>query len=607
MKTFPNLLQQVGLTFLLLLISTTSWAINLTPNSDIVTNGQIPGTYSDIYFTTYNGNWTRDIKLPKDAEIGTTIRISSNAASRSFIQGVFTGLAKDVSIPLLQGQTYLFAKRTNDWGIYGDTVVRWNPNSIDAQLPTTDATIILYSIANNNWAPSISFPASAPNNALLIVKSHASRNSSFSDTGVLAYANHYAVKNRDSYIYQYNTEDSKWFPILTPAHYLTPDTLLNSHQLPRPTSPLMVLSLSDSSWTRRITLPAQAFDRDRIRITSTGALQSEINHQGVEDNVGSLLVNSGDVYEFMYVESDQEWKLIKSPVTHHSVKSLFSRGIPSSITPNTHVTVHNRNWNSEVRLSRHATNGDRVTITSGADLEFEVTSSDSPLLGAVSVSSGEEIQFLRAENRWVRATETISMLLVYSDAVANSLGENGARARMYESFRLTNTTLHNSKANARLKLAGIVKMTISGNSSNAVLGNMPDRNSEVQTTRAELSADAVYYVGTQTGVCGRAYVNDNIAAFYNVHRYHMVAVGKLGCGTTVMRHEFGHNMGLEHCRGGQNGYGHGYKESAMCRNSAPYYSTPSLYDDLLRPRGIENQHDAVRVINQNTPYAANFY
>ncbi|PVZ66662.1 zinc-dependent metalloprotease family protein [Pelagibaculum spongiae] len=612
MKTFLNFQQRVGLMFLLLLSSSTSWAINLTPNSNNVINGQIPGIYSEINFSTYDRNWINDIKLPPNAQIGTTIRISSNTTAPSAIRGVFTGisgLTKDVSIPLLEGQSYLFTKRSGDWDIHGDTVVRWSPNSIGSQLPVTDATIIIYFVSNHNWTSSISFPASAPKDALLIVASQAYWDSSFNDTGVLVNANRHAIKYRDLYMYQYDTDEEKWSLVIAPVRSLAPNALLNGHEIPRPTSPLTVLSLGDGSWTGRTTLPTQAFDRDRVRITSTATWQSQISHQGVEDNIGSLSVNRGDVYEFMYAGNEQEWKLLKSPVTRYLVRDLPYGSIPPLITPNMRVSAYNDNWRPVVRLSRHATNGDRITIASDANLEFKVTASDSPLLGEVFVNRGDEIQFLRTDNRWVRATETISMLLAYSDAVANSLGENGARARMYESFRLTNAALRNSNVNARLKLAGIIKMTVPGNDAGNVVYNMARSESEMLRVRLELEADSVFYLGVQTGACGLAYRNHNALSYYgkDYHRNYMVALGRLGCGTSVMRHEFGHNMGLEHCNGGQNGYGHGYKGSVMCGNRAPYYSSPNFYNDLLLPRGIENQHDAVRVINENAPVVSNFF
>jgi hypothetical protein len=81
----------------------------------------------------------------------------------------------------------------------------------------------------------------------------------------------------------------------------------------------------------------------------------------------------------------------------------------------------------------------------------------------------------------------------------------------------------------------------------------------------------------------------------------MIGSGSINCSTAVMRHEFGHNMGLHH--GGEGGayYGQGYSPVAtiMGGNAIAYYSTPRRYtSDYGIPMGIVNRIDAVRAMNE---------
>ena len=94
--------------------------------------------------------------------------------------------------------------------------------------------------------------------------------------------------------------------------------------------------------------------------------------------------------------------------------------------------------------------------------------------------------------------------------------------------------------------------------------------------------------------------------------YNMVATGSTNCGTTVMRHEFGHNMGLAHGSetGGSAIYATGYTLLAtiMGGNAIPYYSTPLVYDATLGvPMGIPGKIDAARAMNERSEQVSNFF
>ena len=121
----------------------------------------------------------------------------------------------------------------------------------------------------------------------------------------------------------------------------------------------------------------------------------------------------------------------------------------------------------------------------------------------------------------------------------------------------------------------------------------------VKQLRDKLHADAVYYAGAEEG-CGLAWVKSPAS--------YMFATGSINCGTNVMRHEFGHNMGLSHGGEGKN-YAQGYTKvsSIMGGNSIPFYATPYRYtEDNGIPMGIENQFDAVRAMNEFSATVAKY-
>ncbi|HEX8539316.1 MAG TPA: zinc-dependent metalloprotease family protein, partial [Cystobacter sp.] len=125
----------------------------------------------------------------------------------------------------------------------------------------------------------------------------------------------------------------------------------------------------------------------------------------------------------------------------------------------------------------------------------------------------------------------------------------------------------------------------------------------VQQMRNQLKADALYYEGTEEG-CGLGWVRADA--------YSMVGTGSLGCGTTVMRHELGHNMGLNHGVSTENtngAYAVGYNPVAtvMGGNAIPYFSTPRRYTAKYGiPMGVEGQVDGVRAMNEFSSTVAGY-
>lgn len=359
-------------------------------------------------------------------------------------------------------------------------------------------------------------------------------------------------------------------------------------EVPYPTSPRTLLDIKEGM-SFHITLPAKAGDRDQIRIKSDSAQMSEISNSHI-DYEGSLKIKKGDEYKITFISEKGLWTIIKSPVDTYQAGKLSAGNLPTLIHPVTNVESADANYVANLKLPMDAKRGDRVVVISHALWGFDVSAAGTRL---GRVNNGDTTAFkMNDRGIWEQETRIINMLLLYSDKAADRLGEAAMRARMFESFALTNEALENSGVNFRLRQADIVKIKAApgwkalGDPLSALRSDP-----EVQQLRDKLHADAIYYTGTEEG-CGLAWVRSSA--------FNMVATGSVNCGTTVMRHEFGHNMGLNHGGEGSN-YAQGYTKvsSIMAGNAIPFYATPYRYtEDYGIPMGIENQFDAVRAINE---------
>ncbi|HUD31477.1 MAG TPA: zinc-dependent metalloprotease family protein, partial [Variovorax sp.] len=364
------------------------------------------------------------------------------------------------------------------------------------------------------------------------------------------------------------------------------------------------LALPAGSAALSIKLPATAGDRDRVRVKSDATTISTIRNDGI-DFTGTLRVAKGNVYDFMWAAEKKRWVPMTSPTVALSVNKLSGGRMPDMSTPTTRLQSSDGNWASSVVLPAKARPGDRVIVESSASWGFGVVPGGAPATFASQpVSNGDTIAFVvDAQGRWTRETRTIDMLNIYADRVVAAYGVQAARARQLESFRLTNEALENSGANFRLKMVGLMQHRDQGASLGDALNKLRD-DPVVQNERKRLKADALYYEGAEEG-CGLAWVNSSPSA------YNMVASGSIHCGTTVMRHEFGHNMGLQH--GGTPGtpvYATGYSllGTVMGGNAIPYFSTPRRYDARIGvPMGVVNVIDATRAMDEHSEEVSNFY
>jgi hypothetical protein len=479
-------------------------------------------------------------------------------------------------------------------------VPAYSPNRTGMTMADNTAKLGRYSFDDGDWAAAVTLPAKAAPGAVMVVQSSAARSTSISPVNVL-HASTMRLAANERYAYVFHPELKKWYILEAPVAAVGPQQL-DGGAMRATTRPRTELTLPAGTGALSVRLPSSAGDRDRVRIASASANLHTLRNDGI-DFAGTLQIGSGDAYDFMWVAEKSRWQLMTSPTRSYHAQSLPGGRIPDMSVPTTRVKSYDGNWTPTVSLPARARPGDRVIVESDATWSFQVVPGGAGNFASQPVTTGDTVAFVvNPDGRWSVETRTIGMLNIYADKVVAAYGSQAARARQIESFRLTNEALENSRANFRLKMVGLMQHRDQG----ATLGDAITRlrdDAVVQTERRRLKADAIYYEGAEEG-CGLAWVNSSA--------YNMVASGSIACGTTVMRHELGHNMGLSH--GGETGasavYATGYTllGTVMGGNAIPYYATPLVYEATLGvPMGVAGKIDAVRAMNERSEQVSNFY
>ncbi|HWO25588.1 MAG TPA: zinc-dependent metalloprotease family protein [Kofleriaceae bacterium] len=566
--------------------------VQLTPNSN--GGGQLPSGYDKVVFTLADGNWTPVITLPASPANGAQVQISSSAGYSASIDTTKVDLPVN-PLSLKAGESYLLTFRTDQgkWIPTGTKIGNYSPNQSGAIILDTHPKISFYQMADGNWTGGVTLPKAASPGDIVVVRSSAAYTSKINPDNLL-YASTMPIKTGDEYAFVFDEYFKRWLLEAAPQRALT--AAQATANMGSPSSPRTLVSFADGNFVPSITLPLTAGNRDRIKLTSSATWTAKITGTNIQ-LYDSLALNTGDTYEFMYVAELAKWVVMQMPTTEHSAQKLTGGVIPALARPRTKVSFADGNWVKDLYLPIPAPKRHRVVVESSATLSFAVHGIDNTPDQTVPVNTGETIAFVVDDNgKWQRETAIITVLMLYSNKVVARIGEPAAHARLHEGFRLTNEALENSGVNFRIKLVGMSMITAPdtwkalGDPLSALRSD-----TNAQTLRDRAKADAIYYEGTEEG-CGLAWVK---ASAFN-----MVATGSLNCGTTVMRHEFGHNMGLNHGvstenTNGQYAVGYNPVTDAMGGNASPYYSTPLRYTEQYGiPMGVAGQVDGVRAMNE---------
>lgn len=558
--------------------------LNTTPNQ--LGSGNLPSGYDEVVFTLSDGNWTKKIILPAQPKDKNKVVIRSSASYTAQLDVTNVDVPLS-SLAIVTGCEYGFEYKVgiNKWLISGTDVSYLTPNNVGGVIPESTDTITFYSMADGNWEPRVTLPAKAKNGAFIIIRSLATYSSKVSNDNML-YASTTQVITGDEYVFKYLSGFNGWVVDSAPNRTLNAGGI--KLQVPTPTSQSTTVYFSDANWIEKIKLPETAGDRDKVSLKSVATFTATIDPSNV-NLPGVMKLHTGEQYDFFYIAENKKWQLMIHPDTVYQAKDIPGGNVPELTRPRTFINVSNGNWQSVLTLPSNQQEGTRIVVQSSAEWNFTVLANEK----SYSIANGEIVAFsVDKNNIWNKETITIDLLLVYSDKAANRLGESVMRNRLIEAFNLTNEALENSGANFRYRMRGLNKITAK-DSWKALGDPLSDLRSDptVQGWRDSLKADGVYYEGTEDG-CGLAWVKAN--------SFNMVATGSINCGTTVMRHELGHNMGLQHA-GESSSYNQGYGllGTIMGGNALPYYATPHRYTlDYGIPMGIPDKIDAVKAMNE---------
>ena len=533
--------------------------------------------------------------LPASANDQDVITINSQAGYASYLDTSNTDLPLE-SLTVRQGQSYsfVFDKTSTQWRVK-PTVSYPSNGANEFAVINHDQMIQKVHVRNGQWARQITLPSNVAEGTLINVISDAGYDSSI-NTSNLLFASSYILKNGDSFWFKYSKELAKWVPESISPYQLKAQNV--GSKITSIKAPLTEVIFADGNWIPTLELPQTAKDRDLIVVKSSASWEATISNTHINTQA-TLKLNRGDRYEFMYVADIAKWVLMSSPQLALEAKSLNTQKLPDMKQPLVRVKIGNANWQATLALPSKASIGDKVIFSSLADWSTTITASNGL---KQTISKGENQRYIFSATGWVKDSYTIDMLLVNSPEVSKSLGANAAKIRMLEAQDLTNVAAENSNAQFYIRDVGYLEYRIPGSTKLGDITGAGRDDKMIQNERNRVKADAVYYQGNEEG-CGLAWVNKSPLA------YNMLGTSSTNCGLSVMRHEFGHNMGVDHndSHDSARGFAHPLGSTIMGGNSLPFFSSPTLYHPKYGYRlGLANKTDALSMINKNAPVVAQF-
>ena len=533
--------------------------------------------------------------LPASANDQDVITINSQAGYASYLDTSNTDLPLE-SLTVRQGQSYsfVFDKTSTQWRVK-PTVSYPSNGANEFAVINHDQMIQKVHVRNGQWARQITLPSNVAEGTLINVISDAGYDSSI-NTSNLLFASSYILKNGDSFWFKYSKELAKWVPESISPYQLKAQNV--GSKITSIKAPLTEVIFADGNWIPTLELPQTAKDRDRVVVKSSATWEATILNTNINTQA-TLKLNRGDRYEFMYVADIAKWVLMSSPQLALEAKSLNTQKLPDMKQPLVRVKLGNANWQATLALPSKASIGDKVIFSSLADWSTTITASNGL---KQTISKGENQRYIFSAKGWVKDSYTIDMLLVNSPEVSKSLGANAAKIRMLEAQDLTNVAAENSNAQFYIRDVGYLEYRIPGSTKLGDITGAGRDDKMIQNERNRVKADAVYYQGNEEG-CGLAWVNKSPLA------YNMLGTSSTNCGLSVMRHEFGHNMGVDHndSHDSARGFAHPLGSTIMGGNSLPFFSSPTLYHPKYGYRlGLANKTDALSMINKNAPVVAQF-
>lgn len=579
---------------LLCLFITDATAVLISPNSNQL-QGTLPIGHENLTFQLRDGDWVPNLFLPWYGQDGDTVIIKSSAAYASQISNLKTDLPFPLSIKNNQSYQFKFNAKTRLWYLQFEKTL--SPNQSPDFNQAALQTVV---INDDNWVSSLRLPQGARDGSMLKISSESQKITRINSEGVL-FASTLSLKKDEAHWYRYYQALNKWVAESTTARQF--DVKKVGPKMVTVNAALTQVNFSDANWLENLTLPVNAQDRDRIIVTSTAAWPAKINNTNINSNA-SLTLLKNDRYEFVFIADQEKWIIDSAPMTALVEKKLVQSQLPDVLYPVTKVIVNPSNWQAALQLPNKAQIDDKVILESSALQTIQVSSKNGL---KASLRNGETQRYIYTAKGWVADSHTIDLLLVIDPAVVTKIGESAAKLRLLAGLELTNLTAQNSNAQFYMRQAGVVNQAIQGKDLYEVMDNIL-LTPTVLSERNRVGADMVYYESNEQakGICGLGFSSINAPKPDS-----MVALGLNSCGISVMRHELGHNFGLQHYNDDQDtihrGFNHILGSTAMGGNNLNYYSSPKLYSPKYAVRlGEAGKIDAVSLLNKNAPIISGF-
>lgn len=568
--------------------------LTLSPHSN-QSQGQLPSGHPDLIFQLANGDWVESVDLPKNAQAGDKITISSRATYSTRINTHNT----DVPLPLIiqdsQSYSFKFNAQTQLWQLQFGKV--WSANQTPNFSQNMPQSIL---VSDHQWVSNIRLPRSAVDGSLLKVSSDSNRITRINSEGLL-FPSTFSLKKGEVHWYKYYQTLNQWVAESTTARQF--DVKKVGANMVTVNAAVTQVNFSDANWVESLTLPVSAQDRDRIIVSSTAAWPAKISNTNINSKA-SLHLYNGDRYEFVYIEHLAKWVIDSTPITELAAEKLSLSQLPDMRYPLTQVEISPTTWKAEFRLPTKAQVDDKIILKSNAPRVTQIRSNNGL---NVRLRNGETQRYVYTEKGWVADSHTIDLLLVLDPEVIEKIGESAAKLRLLASIELTNLTAQNSNAQFYMRQAGIINLAVKGEDIYKVIDNV-QTNPVIKNERNRVAADMVYYESKDLdkGYCGLA-----MSSLQTPLENKMIALGISSCGLSVMRHEIGHNFGLQHFNDTQDtihrGFNHVLGSTALGGNNINYFSSPKLYSPKYAVRlGEEAKVDAVALLNKHAPIIAKF-
>lgn len=570
--------------------------VALTPNSN-GGSGTLPNGFDQINFSMRDGDWVHTLILPSAPRDGARVNITTQAQWTSHLEtsGVDIGV-NQIDLPTNANYSLSYSAAEGAWTLLSGGAITYSvPSNGTAVIADNPQKITYMRVSDAVFASKVSLPKAAAEGSVVVVKSTATQAVTV-DPANRIYASSATLRSGDTFGYLYRADIGGWISTRSTVRHVAASAIVaNQGTLPLTGSPRNLVELTDTDRIDQIVLPKTAGNRDRVTIRSQATANTVIAPANTGLH-GTTTVRNGDEYQFMYVPARQRWELISSPSAFHQAGDLPSTGqLPDMVTPRMVVNAADGNTRAELLLPVARKTGDRVTIKTQATTAIKVRSGQTAL---APLAAGEQVSYVADANKaWQRQTNTIDMLMLYSTKAATQLGADTMRARLVEGLGMTNDAMENSIAKPRFRTVSTQESTSpdAWTTQNDALGGAKDL-AQVKTWRTQSKADGIYYEGTEEG-CGLGYVGGN-ADF-------MISVGMITCGTSVMRHELGHNMSLSH----NTNFDAGARLIMHPHtDGSPFFATPFVFlPELGIPLTVKMDGlNEVKVIDDRAPTVAAF-